>query len=126
MGRPLSADERKDLIDNVQERAGQDEDTRSLYRTTASLLERLAGARFSTIDRPQRVVVIQRHRLAVRDVFPDEPLGSWPEDMREVRTRAVRRLIEDYYASPSGWAVVGYQVFPGRCGDLSRYTRAEA
>jgi hypothetical protein len=125
VGRPLGPDERRDLVENIEERAGRDQEYLALYRTTATLLERLAGARFATVDGGRRAALVARHRLAVRDVFPGESLGPWPDEIREVRTRAVRNLIEDYYASPSGWAVVGYDVFPGRCGELTRYTRPE-
>jgi hypothetical protein len=43
-----------------------------------------------------------------------------------VRTRVIPDLIEGYWGSPAGWAAVGYEAFPGRCGDLTRYTRSEA
>jgi len=43
-----------------------------------------------------------------------------------VREKAVPDLINGYWRSPAGWAAVGYGVFPGRCGDLTRYTRPEA
>ena len=53
---------------------------------------------------------------------PPIRLGPFPDDASLVRTRVVPNLIAGYYASPAGWAVVGYDVFPGRCGDLARYT----
>ena len=63
-----------------------------------------------------------RHRLAASDVGPDEELGAFPEQARDVRGRAVPDLIGGDYSSPVGWAVVGYDSFPGKCGDLTRYT----
>ena len=45
--------------------------------------------------------------------------------MRIVRTRAVPDLIGGYYGSPAGWAVVGYQSFPGRCGDCPLHPPGE-
>jgi hypothetical protein len=125
-GRTLSPIERHHLVENIEERIAREQDYFALYRTTVRLLERLAGRRFSSLDLPQRVQLITRHRLHSTDVRPGEDLGRFPDEMRAVRTRALRDLIADYYGSPAGWAVVGYDVFPGRCGDLSRYTRPES
>jgi hypothetical protein len=125
-GRTLSPIERHHLVENIEERVAREQDYLVLYRTTVSLLKRLAGRRFSTLDLPQRLQLITRHRLDSSDVRPGEDLGPFPDDMRAVRARALRDLIADYYGSPAGWAVVGYDVFPGRCGDLSRYTRPES
>ena len=97
-----------------------------LCRTTVSLLRRLAGRRFSSLDMTERIELMTRHRLNSTDVPPEDDLGPFADDTRAVRTRARRDLIADYYNSPAGWAVVGYDVFPGRCGDLGRYTRPES
>ncbi len=64
--------------------------------------------------------------LAASGVRPGEDLGRFPDEMRSLRTRAVPDLIGGYYASPAGWAAVGYDTFPGRCGELTRYTRPES
>jgi hypothetical protein len=117
--------ERRDLVEHVEYRVARDVYYLSLYRTTVSVLERLAGARFATLEGPRRIELVTRHRLASPRVRPDEPLGPHADDTREVRTRAVPDLIAGYYNSPAGWAVVGYDVFPGQCGDLDRYTRPE-
>jgi hypothetical protein len=125
-GRTLSADERRVLLDHVAARTGEGGGYYlSLYRTTVALLARLAGAPFSSLDLQARIALIERHRLGSSRVRPGEPQGPSPDEMEEVRARAVPDLIAGYYASPAGWAAVGYTTFPGRCGDLARYTRAE-
>ena len=125
-GRPVSPPERAYLVDHIETRVKQGSGYYlDLYRTTVGLLGRLAGARFSSLDVAQRIVLMTRHRLTSSDVRPGEQLGAWPEEAREVRTRAAPDLIGGYYGSPAGWAVVGYDAFPGRCGDLSRYTSPE-
>ncbi len=125
-GRALSPVERDSLVENIAERVAREQDYRELYRTTVNLLQRLAGRRFSSLDVAARIELIARHRLDSTDVRPDDDLGPFADDVRAVRTRALRDLIADYYNSPAGWAVVGYDVFPGRCGDLGRYTRPES
>ena len=126
-GRALLPVERGYLVDHITTRTTQGAGYYlSLYRTTVRFLDRLAGARFSSLDVAQRAALITRHRLAAGDVRPGEPPGPAPEEARAVRTRVVRDLIGGYYGSPAGWAAVGYDVFPGRCGELARYTRPEA
>jgi hypothetical protein len=125
-GRTLAPTDRQYLTEYIEDRTTHSAWHRVLYRTTVDLLERLAGQRFARLTVPERVGLIVRHRLGVSDVWPGEALGRFPDEMRAVRTRAVRDLLGAYYASPAGWAVVGYQSFPGRCGDLTRYTRAES
>jgi hypothetical protein len=125
-GRALAPTDRQYLTEYIDDRTTHSAWHRALYRTTVDLLERLAGQRFARLTVPERVELIVRHRLGVADVWPGEALGRFPDEMRAVRRRAVRDLLGAYYASPAGWAVVGYQSFPGRCGDLTRYTRAES
>ena len=125
-GRPLSPLERGYLLDHIEYRANRGGGYYlSLYRATVGLLNRLAGAPFSSLDVAQRIVLMTRHRLTSSDVRPRENLGAFPEEVRAVRTRAVPDLIGGYYGSPAGWAVVRYGAFPGRCGDLARYTSPE-
>jgi hypothetical protein len=69
--------------------------------------------------------LIAQHKLDSSDVRPGEDIGPYAEDITTVRTEALRLLISDYYGSAAGWAIVGYPIFPGRCGDLTRYTRPE-
>lgn len=124
--RALTAAERPDVIEHVEERTRNRSGYLSLYRMTVAVLARLSGgAAFASLAPEQRVAVVARHRLG--------PLGAdrmaylWPfdRDRLAVRVLAVPDLIHAYYASASGWAVVGYSVFPGRPSDLRRYTRPE-
>jgi hypothetical protein len=126
-GDALPTVERAYLVDHVQQqqRAADGEYYVALYLTTVRVLTRLSGARFATLDLAVRRALMARHRIGVSNVRPDESPGTLRGDVRTVRTRAVPDLISGYYASPAGWAVVGYSIFPGRCGDLMRYTRAE-
>lgn len=123
---PLSAAERDYLVEHIERRTTQGGGYYlELYRTSVGLLERLAGARFSSLDFSRRLALITRYRLSSSVVHPEEHLSRFPKEVREVRTRAVPDLIGGYYASPAGWAVVGYSAFPGTCGDLARYTSSE-
>jgi hypothetical protein len=125
-GRALSPVEREALVENIAERTAREREYLELCRTTVSLLQRLAGRRFSRLGPTERLELLTRHRLRSADVRPEDDLGPFAADTRAVRTRATRELIADYYNSPAGWAVVGYDVFPGKCGDLARYTRPES
>jgi hypothetical protein len=124
-GRTLSPVARAALSENVADRVARERDSLDLYRTTVRLLRRLAGRRFASLEVAERIELMTRHRLNSPDVRPGEALGPFAEEARLVRTRALRDLIADCYNSPAGWAVVGSEVFPGRCGDLLRYTRPE-
>ena len=125
-GEALPTVERGYLVDHVQQQvaAGGEHDA-ELYLTTVRVLTRLAGSRFASLDLAERRALAARHRLGASIIRPDESPEALRGDVRTVRTRAVPDLISGYYASPAGWAVVGYGAFPGRCGDLMRYTRAE-
>ena len=123
---PLAPGERALLVTHVETRMQQGGGYYAdLYRTSVDVLGRLAGTRFAALDRAERAALVIRHRLGVADVRPDESLGPFPDEVRAVRTRTVPDLIGGYYASEAGWRVVGYSTFPGRCGDLARYTRSE-
>ncbi len=124
--RALLPAERRDLTEHVNYRVARDPYYLALYRTTLTVLAQLAGARFAALETARRVDVIARHRLGSTQVRPDEPPGLYADELREIRTRTVPDLIGAYYNSPAGWAVVGYGIAPGQCGDLERYTRPEA
>jgi hypothetical protein len=125
-GRPLPAAERAALASHIEERSAEASGYHQAhYRTAVGLLDRLAGSPFSGLGFDQRAALVARYRLTVSRVLPDEDLGPFPEDARVVRTQVVPDLIAGYYRSPAGWAVVGYDVFPGRCGDLARYAGPE-
>ena len=121
-GSELSDTERDQVREHLQEqqRTGAGYQL-EVYRTTARVLARLGGARFATLDLPARVALVRRHDLG-RSV--ERPGDS--AETRAIRARAVPDLIGAYYGSAAGWAVVGYEAFPGRCGALERYTRPEA
>lgn len=121
-GRILSSVEGGYLVDHIEDRVTREPDYLSLYRRAVTLINRLAGTRFSSLHIDQRIALVTRHRLTPAPIQPDEHLGPFPDDTRDVRTRAVPDLIGGYYRSPAGWAVVGYDAFPGRCADLARYT----
>ena len=120
---PLSPAERGFLIDHIQYRVPRaDGYYLSAYRTTVRLLRQLGGVRFASLDIEKRRALVTRHRLGSRLVSPDENLGPFPDAARTVRTQVVGDLIGGYYGSPAGWAVVGYDAYPGQCSDLARYT----
>jgi hypothetical protein len=125
-GRSLPPAERGHLVEHVRDRVARRSDYPPLYRDTVALLESLAGKRFSQLDVRERIDVIARHRLAAFDVRPADRPAAASAEVWAVRARVVRDLVGGYYNSPAGWAVVGYTHFPGRCGDLTRYTRPEA
>ena len=121
-GRALAPAERRHLVEHIEDGGTRSPDYLSLYRTAASTLDRVAGRRFASLEVRERIDLIARHRLAASP-GPGEKLS---DEMRALRTRAVPDLIRGYYGSPAGWAAVGYDTFPGRCGELMRYTRSEA
>ena len=126
VGRALDPGERDALAGTIEEHAARDPQYRELCRSTIGLLQRLGGRRFSNLEAAARAQLIERHRLHSPDAGPDDDTGPLAAAKRTVRMRARRALIADYYRSPAGWATVGYDVFPGRCGDLLRYTRPES
>ena len=123
---PLPPLERGYMVDHIRyQQPRADGYYLSAYRTTIDLLRKLAGARFASVDIRERTALITRHRLGLPLVSPDEALGPYPDAARTVRTQVVGDLIGGYYGSPAGWAVVGYDAFPGRCSDLTRYIRPD-
>jgi hypothetical protein len=125
-GRELAAQEAGYVAEHVAERAGKTPGYLALYRRTAVLLDRLAGAPFESLSLEPRTSLMVRHRLTDSDVRIREYLLPWGREALAVRALAVPDLIGGYYLSPAGWAAVGYEAFPSRCGDLTRYTSAEA
>lgn len=125
-GRELAPQEAGYVVEHVTDRAGQTPGYLALYRKTAGLLDRLASVPFEFLPLEQRADLMERHRLTDSDVRIREYLRPWDREALAVRALAVPDLVGGYYLSPAGWAVVGYETFPSRCGDLARYTRAEA
>jgi hypothetical protein len=108
----VDAEGRRHLAEHIEDRIARRPEYLGFYRAVVDHLQRLGGQRFSALEPAQRVEMVRRERLMSRDVRAEDPA-------------VVRDLVGAYYASPSGWALVGYDTFPGRCGDLSRYTRPE-
>jgi len=123
--RLFSPDTRRDLTEHLADSASVDPDRRARYVTTTRLLDRLAGARFSQLPLGERAALMARHRLNVRLLTAEESAGAISDDARAVRTQVLPDLIGACWRSPAGWSAVGYGAFPGRCSDLTRYTRPE-
>ena len=125
-GAVLPPAERGYLAEHIDDRTQRRPGYLSLYRATADTLDRLAQARFAALAVADRVGLMLRYRLTVPEVRAREHLLPFRRRELAIRALAVPDLIAGYYASPAGWGAVGYAVFPGRCSDLVRYTRAEA
>jgi len=125
-GRTLTPAERGYLLEHIEDRTTRTPAYLSLYRAAVSTLDRLGGRRVASLEVQERIELVVRHRLAASEVRPEEDLGSFPEQTRSLRTKVVPDLIGGYYGSPAGWGAVGYETFPGRCGDLTRYVRPES
>jgi hypothetical protein len=120
-GRTLPPPERRYVIEHIEDRTIRSPEYLSLYRTAATTLDRLAGQRFATLDISARIELVSRHRLSSPG-GPGDDSAVVPADMQALRMRVVPDLTRGYYGSPAGWAAVGYESFPGRCGHLTRYT----
>ena len=125
-GAALSALGRSCLAEHIEESARHRPEQLAQYRRAVRLLDRLAGKPFSSLEIPDRIQLLGRHRLDART----GPTGDDPEplggELRMIRARVVPDLIEGSWGSSACWPAVGYGTFPGRCGDLTRYTRSEA
>jgi hypothetical protein len=108
------------LAEAIEDALRRDPARVASYRAAARLLERLAGRALADLDAADRRALLARHRLDARRIGDDE---SVTDDARFVRAGLLPELIGAYWRSAAGWAVVGYATFPGRCGDLVRYTR---
>jgi len=114
------------LVDHVEDRTRRVPGFLKLYRTTAEYLDGLGGAPFATLTPDERARLMIEHRLTVAEIRTRELLVPFSHARVTVRALTVPDLMLGYFSSPAGWAVVGYETFPGRCGDLTRYTRPEA
>ncbi len=124
-GRTLAPTERRILADYIEDRTEKSAEHLWLYRMAASTLDRAAGRQFASLGLWERRELIEREGLGGRRAQSEADLGV-PATLRALWTRTVPDLIRGYYRSAAGWAVVGYETFPGRCGDLMRYTRRES
>src|SRR5690349_9085684 len=116
---PLSREAHAQFREQIGHRAGGETAAAAAYPGAGALLRRLAGTRLATLDDAARRRLVRGLGLDTRDRHASTAAA------REVRERLVPELITAFYACPAGWAIVGYTVFPGRCGDLGRYTGPE-
>jgi hypothetical protein len=124
--RPFSETEKGYLSRHIDHRTKNTPGFFSVYRTTANLLQNIVSSgEFTELPVLERVKLLKRHDLLSYDVQAREYLSPFHREELITRTLAVPDLIGGYYASPTGWAVVRYETFPGRCGDLSRYKRSD-
>ena len=121
----LSMEERKYIIEHIDYRTRGTPGYLSIYRITASLLNRLTKSQFSTLDLNDRVTVVLSHHLISHHVRVWEYLNPFQRQELTIRTYVVPDIIRGFYSSPAGWAVVGYEIFPGRCSNLVRYSHSE-
>ena len=124
-GKALSPIEREYLIEHLDDRTRGGPGYLELYRAAAALLDRIAGQPFATLDAGRRAALMVSHRLVDYDIRTREYLWPFRRQELALRTLVVPDLIEGYYRSAAGWAVVGYATFPGRCGDMLRYAGPE-
>ncbi len=124
-GGPLPAHERRLLLEHIDYRVVRHRYA-ARYRSALRELERLAGARFSVLTQAARNDLVARDAPHAQDAAGAGVPSRAPSPATRERARVMRDLIAGYYASPAGWAVVGQSAFPGRCGDLTRYTRPDA
>lgn len=124
--RDLSTEEKEAFRTHIHLQIEIDSRYGPLYENTADFLRGLAGGDFAALPRERRVQLALQNRLTSFRVGRKECLLPWGRTQRLVRLLAVPDLIFGYYSSAPGWAVVRYSSFPGQCGDLARYTRADA
>jgi hypothetical protein len=125
-GETFATAERRLFVEYIEDQTGRRPEFLAAYRTTVQTLGVLAGRRFASLGIRERTELVDHHHLADRQLGPEPDVGQFPTEIRTIRTRVAKDLIGGYYGSSAGWAVVGYQTFPGRCGDVRRYTRAES
>lgn len=120
----LSPAARAELELHVRERSEHEAGYHALYRLAVEVLDETVGGDFAARTPDERRRAVRRRGLHRYDVRPRHYL--WPIDRRSltVRALAARDLVAGYFLSAPGWALVGYDAFPGRCRDLSDYTRA--
>jgi hypothetical protein len=123
--RPFPAEVRDDLVDDLRDAVRTDPARAKRYGATARVLDRLAGQRFALLTFSDRAALVAQHRLGTSRMSGDEA-EALADDVREARAFLGPDVIAAYWRTPAGWNAVGYTIFPGRCGDLTRYTRPPA
>ena len=120
----LSPRGRADLEQHIGDRCEHEPGYRAIYRLAVSVLDEAASGPFTARSPEERRRIVHRRGLHRYDVRARDWLWSFDRRGLAVRALAGRDLVTGYFLSPAGWAVVGYDAFPGRCRDLADYTRA--
>jgi hypothetical protein len=121
--RDFSDETRQYMKTHLDRRTENDAGYLALYEMTAAFLTKLGD--FAKLTRAQRVALLEQHGMMSCRVHRRECLSPFGRSKRMIRAFAASDLVSSYYMSAAGWAVVGYSVFPGGCGDLRRYTQPE-
>jgi len=88
-----------------------------LNATSADLFGQGAQLQFADLSGPRRDKVLQTQlwQYSGRNrIVPKVEKLAASRDALALRMYVVSPLIEHYYRSPYGWAIVGYESFPGR------------
>jgi len=123
---PFSDETRQYLRSHITDRTQNTPGYLSLFQMTAAFVNHLGEGRFSSLPRPDRISTLEKSGLMSCRVHRRECFSPFGRKERAIRALAATDLVSAYYRSPAGWAVVGYAYPRGHCGDLTRYTRAEA
>lgn len=121
----LTIEERKYITEHIDYRTQNTPGYLSLYRSTASLLNRLTKSNFPALDLNERVTAVISNHLISHHVKGWEYLNPFQRQELTIRVYVVPDIIKGFYSSPAGWAVVGYEKFPGICSNLFLYTQSE-
>ena len=121
----LSIEERNYISEHIDYRTQNTPGYLSVYRQTASLLNRLTKFQFPALNLNDRVTAVLPYHLISHHVRAWEYLNPFQRQELTIRTYVVPDIIKGFYSSPAGWALVGYDIFPGRCSNLFRYTHSE-
>ena len=120
----ISRAARSELEQHVSDRCEHEPGYYAAYRLAVSVLDETERTRFARRSLDERRRVVHGRNLHRYDVRARDWLWSFDRQALAVRALVGRDLVTGYFLSPSGWAVVGYAAFPGRCRDLTDYTRA--
>jgi hypothetical protein len=121
VGRRPSMEERADITQHLDDRVRQSDSHLPIYRATVRRLDEAAGRPFADLDVASAVALVARRKFGSPRIDIPETGGEPTDDDRAIRTRIGPDLVAAFYRSAGGWAVVGYDAFPGRCGDLRQY-----
>lgn len=121
--RDFSEETRLYMKTHLANRTRNDAGYLALFELTAAFLAKYGD--FAKLTRERRVALLEQHGMMSCRVHLRECVSPFGETQRIIRGLAAPDLVSAYYLSAAGWAVVGYSVFPGGCGDLRRYAQPE-